>query len=221
MTVCFVREDDKDLCKHNSIVLPQFYQTELLFRSHDQMGHQGLEKVYNRIQKRFEWPGLKKACDKWISACLSYQQAKDPRKLRFPLQSVESSEFNEVVQINHQKICMTATGYNQVLVMIDHFTKYAEATPCMTASADARLVGVHSRPGACEGPSTKRGGFVWNPVRHVKALHVNHLQPFAGGLQKKQKLRRPAPVDDPGRQRRLPREETETDRHGSPGPFPG
>ena len=61
---------------------------------------------------------------------------KDPRKLRFPLQSIESSGFNEVVQIDHQKICMTATGYNQVLVMIDHFTKYAEAAPCMTASAE-------------------------------------------------------------------------------------
>ena len=31
---------------------------------------------------------------------------------------------------------MTATGYNQVLVMIDHFAKYAEAAPCMTASAE-------------------------------------------------------------------------------------
>ena len=48
-----------------------------------------------------------------------------------------------------------------------------------------------------------------------------HLQPFAGRLQEKQKLRRPAPADDPGRQRRLPREETKTDRHSSPGPFPG
>ena len=31
---------------------------------------------------------------------------------------------------------MTATGYNQVLVMIDHFTKYAEAAPCMTATGE-------------------------------------------------------------------------------------
>ena len=31
---------------------------------------------------------------------------------------------------------MTDTGYIQVLVMIDHFTKYAEAAPCMTKSAE-------------------------------------------------------------------------------------
>ena len=69
---------------------------------------------------------MKKACEKWVTACLSCQQVKDSRKLRFPLQSIESSEFKEVVQIDHQKICMTDSGYNQVLVMIDHFTKYAE-----------------------------------------------------------------------------------------------
>ena len=136
IVACKRKEEDKVLYKYNSIVLPQLYQTELLFRSHDQMGHQGVDKVYNRIQKRFEWPGLKKPCEKWIVACLSCQQAKDPRKLRFPLQSIESSGFNEVVQIDHQKICITATGYNQMLVMIDHFTKYAEAAPCMTASAE-------------------------------------------------------------------------------------
>ena len=61
IVACKRKEEDKLLYKYNSIVLPQLYQTELLFRSHDQMGHQGVDKVYNRIQKRFEWPGLKKA----------------------------------------------------------------------------------------------------------------------------------------------------------------
>ena len=96
--------------------------------------------MYNRIHKQFEWPGLKKACEKWISACLPCQQAKDLRKLRFSLQSIESSGFNDVVQIDHRKLCMTATGYNQVLVMIDRFTKYAEAAPCMTALAEERAI---------------------------------------------------------------------------------
>ena len=130
---CKRREEDKVLYEYNAIVLPQLYQTELLFRSHDQMGHQGIDKVYQRILKRFEWSGTEKACEKWVTACLSRQQVNDPRKLRFPLQSIESSEFNEVVQIDHQKIYMTDSGYNQDLVMIDHFTKYAEAVPCITA----------------------------------------------------------------------------------------
>ena len=56
IVACKRKEEDKVLYKYNSIVLPQLYQTEFLFRSHDQMGHQGVDKVYNRIQKRFEWP---------------------------------------------------------------------------------------------------------------------------------------------------------------------
>ena len=59
---CRRRDEDKVLYKYNAIVLPQLYQKELLFRSHDQMGHQGIDKVYQRILKHFEWPGMKKAC---------------------------------------------------------------------------------------------------------------------------------------------------------------
>ena len=90
-------------------------------------GHQGIDKVQQRILHRFDWPGLRKACERWVNACLACLQVKDPRKMKFPLKSVESSEFNEVVQIDHQKICMTESGFNQILVIIDHFTKLAEA----------------------------------------------------------------------------------------------
>ena len=41
-----------------------------------------------------------------------------------------------VVQIDHQKIRITNSGYNQVLVMIDHFTKYAEDVSCINDSAE-------------------------------------------------------------------------------------
>ena len=63
IVACKRKEEDKVLSKYNSIVLPQLYQTELLFRSHDQMGHQGVDNMYKRIEKLFEWPGLKKACE--------------------------------------------------------------------------------------------------------------------------------------------------------------
>ena len=58
IVACKRREEDKFLYKYNAIVLPQLYQTDFLFRSHDQMGHQGIDKLYQRILKRFVWPGI-------------------------------------------------------------------------------------------------------------------------------------------------------------------
>ena len=136
VVACKRKDEEKILHRHNLIILPQLYQSEVLFRSHDQMGHKGIDKVQQRILHRFDWPGLRKACERWVNACLACLQVKDPRKMKFPLKSVESSEFNEVVQIDHQKICTTESGYNQILVVIDHFTKLAEAVPCQTASAE-------------------------------------------------------------------------------------
>ena len=65
------RKDEKILHKHNLIILPQLYQTEVLFRSHDQIGHQGIDKVQQRILHRFDWPGLRKACERLVKACLA------------------------------------------------------------------------------------------------------------------------------------------------------
>ena len=53
IVACKRRDEFKVLYEYNAIVLPQLYQTQLLFRSHDQMGHQGIDKVYQRILKRF------------------------------------------------------------------------------------------------------------------------------------------------------------------------
>ena len=46
IVACKRKEEDKVPYKYNAKVLPQLYQTELLLRSHDQMGHQGSDKVY-------------------------------------------------------------------------------------------------------------------------------------------------------------------------------
>ena len=92
--------------------------------------------MQHRNLHRFDWPGLRKACERCMSACLSCLQLKEPRKMKSPLKSVESLEFNENPQIDRQQICMTDSGYNQILVIIDHFTKLAEAVPCQTALAE-------------------------------------------------------------------------------------
>ena len=59
VVACKRKDEEKILHKHNLIILPQLFQTEVLFRSHDQMGHQGIDKVQQRILHRFDWPGLR------------------------------------------------------------------------------------------------------------------------------------------------------------------
>ena len=85
VVACRRKDEEKILHKHILIRLPQLYQTEVWFRSHDQMGNQGIDTVQHRILHRFDWPELRRACGRWVNTCLSCLQVKDPRKLKFPL----------------------------------------------------------------------------------------------------------------------------------------
>ena len=114
----------------NIIILPQLYQTELLSRSYDQMGHQGTDKVQQKVLNRYDWPGIGEACERCVNAYLQCLQVKSPRKMNFTLKLAESSESNDVVQIDHLKICLMELGNNKILAIIYHFTKLAETVPC-------------------------------------------------------------------------------------------
>ena len=56
----------------------------------------------------------------------------------YPLQSINSSHFIDLVQFDHLKFCKTTSGNNGLLVIIDHFTKFAEAIPCAHDEYDAQ-----------------------------------------------------------------------------------
>ena len=95
------------------------------------MGHQGINKVVSRIQTRHDWVGLQEAASKWVNSCPICQQQKNPvGRLRFELQNIVSSEPNELIQFDHVNVCQSGQGNKKILVIIDHFTKYAEAVPC-------------------------------------------------------------------------------------------
>ena len=121
------------------IVMPQLYQHEILYRAHDESGHQGVGKVLARIQERHTWPGIKRDVVNHIKHCLICQQTKHPAgNPCYPLQSINSSNFNDLVQFDHLKLCKTTSGNNGLLVIIDHFTKFAEAIPCAHDEYDAQ-----------------------------------------------------------------------------------
>ena len=197
MVACRRKDEEKILHKNNLIILPQLHQTEVLFRSHGQIRHQGIDKVQQRISHRFDWPGLRKACERWVNACLSCLQLKYPRKMKFPLKSVKNSKFNEVVQRDHQKICMTDSGYNQILLIIDHFTKLAEAVICHMASAEETLdhlithwISRHDCPMTFQSDNGKAfvGDLTKELIRrsHIAQAHSTTYHPRTNGLVERQ-----------------------------------
>ena len=46
VVACRRKDEEKILHRHKLIILPQLYQTEVLFRSHNQKGHQKIDKVH-------------------------------------------------------------------------------------------------------------------------------------------------------------------------------
>ena len=103
---------------------------------HELIHHQGMNKTINKIDLRFDWPGMHQSVAGWINACPTCQHARTTsKKQSFPMKNIISSQFNELVQIDHQKTCTSDSGYTDILVMIDPYTKLAEAAPCTEYTA--------------------------------------------------------------------------------------
>ena len=74
----------------------------------------------------------------YVSQCLTCQQVRDkPGDVLFHLKNIQSFYFNELVQYDHMKLCPTDDGNTGILVIIDHFFKFAEAIPCSHDEYDA------------------------------------------------------------------------------------
>ena len=120
------------------VVMAQLYQHEILFRAHDAMGHQGISKVVARIQERHTWPGIRRSVGRYVGQSLTCQQVRDkPGDVLFLLKNIQSGYFNELVQYDYLKICPSDNNNTGILVIIDLFSKFAEADPCSHHDNDA------------------------------------------------------------------------------------
>ena len=102
------------------------------------MGHGGISKIVARIQERHTCPGIRRTVGQYVSQCLTCQQVRDkPGDVRFHLKNIQSWYFNELVQCDHMKLCPSDDGNTGISVIIDHFSKFAEAVPCCHEENDA------------------------------------------------------------------------------------
>ena len=111
-------------------VLPKTYWQQVLEACHDNMEHLGIKCTTSLLRDRFYWPSMTEDIERHVKTC--------PRCLRFKTQP-EKAELNpiiatrllELVHIDYLTIKAPTNSRSgkdvNVLIIIDHFTRYAQA----------------------------------------------------------------------------------------------
>ena len=151
-----------------------------------------------RIHERHAWPGIKRGVVNHIKQCLTGQQTKHPAgNPCFPLQSINSSNFNDLVQFDHLKLCKTVSRNTGLLVIIDQLTKFDEAVQCSHDEYDAQttaniilksgLPGMALRLGCnVTGRPTLQQRWLKNSRRRKSPRSHLHLHTRSNGLVERQ-----------------------------------
>lgn len=126
------------------------------------LSHPGTRASAKLVQQRYVWPSISKDCKLWASACAQCQRAKISRHIAAPLGDFNppSARFSHV----HADIVgplPPSCGFRFLLTMIDRYTRWPEAIPLQSISAEnvaqAFLTGWVARFGAPAHVTTDRG----------------------------------------------------------------
>ena len=116
-------------------ILPSSLIPDVLYYLHDQFGHQGRDRTTSLVKERFFWPGMSKDIEQWVANCGRCVRRKSPTNTRAPLCNITTSEPLELVCIDYLLLDRCKGGFEYVLVITDHFTKYSIAVPTRNQTA--------------------------------------------------------------------------------------
>ena len=118
----------------HQLVLPECYKEEVLRGLHDHVGHPGVERTVRLLRERFYWPGMYTDVETWVKGCDRCLRRKNKQQQREPLVSVTTSAPLELVCMDYLTL-EPSKGVGNVLIITDHFTKYALAIPTRNQTA--------------------------------------------------------------------------------------
>lgn len=121
--------------KKYQLLLPSSYIPTILKSLHDDMGHPGRDKTTSLIQDRFFWHRMTTDIEEYIQKCQRCILRKSPENHRAPLVNIETCQPLELLCLDFLTLETSKGGYENVLVITDHFTRYAQAIPTKNQTA--------------------------------------------------------------------------------------
>ncbi len=117
------------------LVLPEKYWTQVLRSLHDDSGHLGVERTAELLKDRFYWPRMSQHVEQYVKNCGRCIARKTLPKKVSPLNHITSSGPFDLVCIDFLSLEPDSRGVGNVLVVTDHFTRYAQAFTCKDQKA--------------------------------------------------------------------------------------
>lgn len=110
-------------------VAPKSLRASILKSLHEDMGHMGLERTLDLVRTRFYWPKMAADVEKKIKSCGRCVRRKTQPERSAPLVNIQTTRPMELVCIDYLSPEPDSHNAKDILVITDHFTKYAVAIP--------------------------------------------------------------------------------------------
>jgi len=118
------------LYRNQKIVLPQKFRRTVYRELHKEMGHLSVERVLALARERFYWPHMRRDIDDFIHhTCRCLKQRRLNLSTREPLRPIVTTAPLQMLSIDFVHLEPNLGAYEYILVVADHFTKYAQAYP--------------------------------------------------------------------------------------------
>ena len=118
------------------IIVPKLLRPLVLKELHENMGHLGVDRTLDLARERFYWPRMQRDIEHHIvHACHCVKQKNPTLKIRAPLKPITTTSAFELVAIYFLDLEKSSRGYEYILVVVDHFTRYAQAYATKNMSA--------------------------------------------------------------------------------------
>ena len=124
---------------YHQICLPESVVSQVLCALHNDpsAGHLGVSKTLEKVRRRFYWHGMREDVEMHVRRCIPCAEVNDPCKLpKAPLINIKAGHPLQRVAIDIVGPTPRSTsGHEWLLVVSDHFTKFAQAFPVRNTSA--------------------------------------------------------------------------------------
>ena len=118
------------------LVVPKLFRERALLGCHDDVGHQGILRTLSLLRERFYWPSMQEEATQHVLKCSRCLRRKTPPQVA-PLQPILVTQPLELVHMDYLFLEPSKGNIENVLVITDHFTRYALAYPSKTQTAQA------------------------------------------------------------------------------------